>query len=656
MQRRILLCDCLGSQSIDAETIAKATGARARPPARALCMEDLDLVARELAAGGELVIACAQEARRFADLAEELGLDAPPCIDIRDRAGWTDDGDAAPKMAALIAEALLPVPADKAIDVESAGSCLILGPARLSLPAAEQLAETLAVTVLLDPAEADELPLTRRHEVIVGRLAQATGTLGRFEVQIDGFRQLVPGGRGGFGLTAPRDGAESGCDIILDLSGRPPLFPAPHKRDGYLRADPGDGNAVARAVLAAVQHVGTFEKPLHVRLEPSLCAHSRAGQPGCTRCLNACPTGAITPDGDSVAVDPLVCAGCGACSALCPSGAISYDAPPVSALIERMRVLAETFAKAGGRAPKLLVHDPEHGAEMIALAARFGRGLPADVLPLATATLAGFGHAEMLVALTSGFVRVDLLLAPGADRETIAFEAGLARAMGGADRIRLLDLADPDALCATLHEAGAEAAEAAAPPRVLALGSRRQMARLAATALLDGAAAVPLPAGAPYGAVNVDTGACTLCLACVSLCPSGALMDNPDLPQLRFQEEACLQCGLCAAACPERAITLEPRFDPTPAALSSRILNEEEPFCCIECGKPFGVKSTIERILERLAGRHPMYPDSAAGRAIQMCDDCRVRAQFARQDSPFASGERPRPRTTEDYLSKRRDH
>ena len=37
----------------------------------------------------------------------------------------------------------------------------------------------------------------------------------------------------------------------------------------------------------------------------------------------------------------------------------------------------------------------------------------------------------------------------------------------------------------------------------------------------------------------------------------GLLLDNEDLPQLRFQEDACLQCGICATICPEKAITPE---------------------------------------------------------------------------------------------------
>ena len=142
----------------------------------------------------------------------------------------------------------------------------------------------------------------------------------------------------------------------------------------------------------------------------------------------------------------------------------------------------------------------------------------------------------------------------------------------------------------------------------------------------------------------------------MSLCPSGALVDNPDMPQLRFQEDACLQCGLCANVCPEDAITYEPRLNLADTALTQVVLHEEEPFACIECGALFGVKSTVERITEKLAGKHSMFANETAARMIQMCDNCRVKAQFRAQDNPFAGGERPQVRTTEDYFSKRRDH
>ncbi|WP_347313445.1 4Fe-4S binding protein [Defluviimonas sp. SAOS-178_SWC] len=651
MPKHLILCDCLGSQIIDRDTVGKATGLACSRVHTALCTREMDRAAAAIT-DGDAIIACAQEAARFAELAADLGRPAPDIVDIRDRAGWSEDGDTAPKMAALVAEALIPPAPVKSLDVISEGTCLILGKPDVALAAAERLADALAVTVLLDTEV--EPPASRAFEVVLGRLRGATGTLGAFSVRIDALRQMQPGGRGDFAFTEARDGAVTRCDVILDLTGASPLFPAPHKRDGYIRADPGDPNAVAATVFEAAQHVGTFEKPLHLAFEETLCAHSRAGQTGCTRCLDICPTGAIRPDGDHVAIDPLVCAGCGVCSALCPSGAITYDAPPVAHLLTRIRVLAETYRAAGGAAPRLLVHDTPHGAEMISLAARYGRGLPADVIPLDVPALAGFGHAEMLAALALGFVAVDILPAPRTELDPIRSERALAAAMGGGDRLRLLDVSDPEALSDTLYGHRLERAEF---DPVLPLGNRRQVARLAARTLLGAAREpIPLPHGAPYGAVLVDTGACTLCLSCASLCPSGALLDNPDTPQLRFREDACLQCGLCATVCPEDAITLVPRFDPSDAALGQTVLNEEEPFACIECGKLFGVRSTVEKIMEKLAGKHPMFAESDSGRLIQMCDDCRVRAQYHGQANPFAAGERPRVRTTDDYLSKRRDH
>ena len=634
--------------TLDAEALSQATGLTCSKVHSALCTGQIDRAAAALE-GGYAVFCCTQESRLFEALAAEIGTPAPPVLDLRDRAGWSaDPGPKLPKMAALITEATLPAPVEKTLDVTSEGLCLVIGAGDVALSAAEALKDHLGVTVLL--TDDTDPPVTRDFDVIRGQLRKATGAFGGFLVTIDALSQLDSTGRGTHAMTAPRDGGRSDCDIILDLTGDTPLFPAPEKREGYLRADPRSPQAVASAVLAASHMVGTFEKTLFIKTEPMLCAHSRASQPGCSRCLDACPTGAIQPDGDHVTVDPMICAGCGACSSLCPSGAISYDAPPVDLTLRRVQTLASAYRKAGGDAPRLLVVNA-HGSEMIRLSARFGRGLPADVIPLEIPATGAFGHAEMLAAVAAGFADVSILMAPGADRDVAEYEATLARAIGAT--VTLIDTTDPDALSDTLYDS---TAPAPVTTPVRPVGTRRQITRQAARALHPEAPTLPLPAGAPYGAVLVDTDACTLCLSCVSLCPSGALGDNPDLPQLRFQEDACLQCGICAATCPEKAITLTPQLTLADSALDQQVLNEEEPFACIDCGALFGVKSTIEKITEKLAGSHAMYANPEAARMIQMCDNCRVNAQYHAKDNPFAGGDRPRPRTSDDYLSKRRDH
>ncbi len=54
------------------------------------------------------------------------------------------------------------------------------------------------------------------------------------------------------------------------------------------------------------------------------------------------------------------------------------------------------------------------------------------------------------------------------------------------------------------------------------------------------------------------------------------------------------------------------------------MLHGEEPFHCVACGKPFGTKATINKVVEKLKGRHAMFQNEAQLRLIQMCDTCRI--------------------------------
>ncbi len=111
-------------------------------------------------------------------------------------------------------------------------------------------------------------------------------------------------------------------------------------------------------------------------------------------------------------------------------------------------------------------------------------------------------------------------------------------------------------------------------------------------------------------------------MSCVGACPSSALLDNQDKPQLRFIEKNCVQCGLCATTCPEDAIALQPRLLLTPERKEARVLNEAQPYACIRCAKPFGTLKGVEVMLGKLAG-HSMFQGAALER-LKMCGDCRV--------------------------------
>jgi ferredoxin len=198
---------------------------------------------------------------------------------------------------------------------DSEGVLLIYGCDEQAIEAGNLLKDHLDVTVLIKPPAAVMPARVAEFPVVQGTIRSANGHLGAFELTVDDFAQPAPSSRGKFIFVAPRNGAVSRCDLILDISGGPALFAAADLRDGYLRADPIDPAAVLRAVLKARDLTGTFDKPRYIEFTADICAHARSQIVGCHRCLDLCPAGAITPAGDHVAIDAHICGGCGQCAA-----------------------------------------------------------------------------------------------------------------------------------------------------------------------------------------------------------------------------------------------------------------------------------------------------------------------------------------------------
>ena len=324
-----------------------------------------------------------------------------------------------------------------------------------------------------------------------------------------------------------------------------------------------------------------------------------------------------------------------------------------------------TFRAAGGQSAQLLIHDGDHGASLIDAAARFGDGLPARTLPLAVNEVTQVGLETIAAAFAYGAVSLQILTRarPRHDiaglQQTLATANTLLAALGfGAAVAGTIETDDPDVMIQRLRTA-AHGTAAPRPAAFLPTGAKREILKTALRELHRAAPApvdaVPLAKGAAFGGLDVRAEGCTLCLACVSACPTQALGDAKDRPLLKFDEALCVQCGLCAATCPEKVITLSPRLDFRAFEAGAVTIKEEEPFCCTTCGKPFGVKSTIERVVAKLEERHWMFagPNRARIDLIRMCEDCRVETAVNSAIDPFAGPARPPARTSEDYFRER---
>ena len=312
-----LICNCEGTMPLDAAALAKAlaqVGGTGAPPDihTQLCRAQLDSFKSAMAAEGSVLVGCTQEAPLFSETVDEMfaGQEGGATVsftNIRERAGWSAEAKGAtPKIAALLAEAALDIPASPSVSMNSEGLCLVYGRDESAIEAARQLSARLDVTVVLKEPRDIAPPRVMDVPVFQGRVTAMAGHLGAFEVIVDDYAPAVVSSRGFLRFEGARDGAASTCDLILDLTGDPPLVPAPEKRDGYFRPDPGNPAAVQRALFDLADMVGEFEKPRYVAYDAALCAHSRSTLTGCTRCLDVCPASAIRPDGDVVAIDPYL--------------------------------------------------------------------------------------------------------------------------------------------------------------------------------------------------------------------------------------------------------------------------------------------------------------------------------------------------------------
>jgi len=57
--------------------------------------------------------------------------------------------------------------------------------------------------------------------------------------------------------------------------------------------------------------------------------------------------------------------------------------------------------------------------------------------------------------------------------------------------------------------------------------------------------------------------------------------------------------------------------------IRARSLNQDQPFACISCGKPFAPTSVIHKMQTKLKG-HYMFSTERALDRLKMCDNCRV--------------------------------
>ena len=431
--------------------------------------------------------------------------------------------------------------------------------------------------------------------------------------------RTVRGYLGAFEVTR-EDGETRPADVIVDFHAPPLMMQFSSSLSvlppGYFAGEESE----AGTILSEAETMrGTFHKPRYFSYDQSLCAHGTTGVRGCERCIEACPAEAVESAGDKVQVNPNLCQGCGLCTLTCPSGAMRYAYPSPSDTLRALQNAISAYRKHDEGAPTVVFY-----------AAESGQLIPEDgsLIPAAVEEAGSAGMEVWLCAFAFGAAGVVIY----ADNSQLAVQAK-AQATIVTDIIKSLGLPNTVTIAESPSEIRATGSSTVvSPARFAPDNDKRTMFFMALSHLTAAAESAPsiisLSAGAPFGEIAVSTEKCTLCMTCAGACPESAVRAGGDSPRLSFIEEDCVQCGICEKACPENAIELHPRLLLTSEERKkSRVLNEDTPFLCIQCNKPFGSSKMIERMEEKLKS-HWMFKSEKERRRLRMCEDCRVRDMF----------------------------
>ncbi|MBU0943973.1 MAG: 4Fe-4S dicluster domain-containing protein [Proteobacteria bacterium] len=353
------------------------------------------------------------------------------------------------------------------------------------------------------------------------------------------------------------------------------------------------------------------------------CQYSGKRGTGCTACLDACRHGAVRQNRDGVQIDHLACLECGACLAVCPTGALQYKRFDDIRFIEYFR----TFPLPAGTTVVLGNESDLHRYWWLTPRQRHS-----NVFFLEHPQPDALSAMHFLLLFAMGAGRIFTI---GTEKSTTALQGQFVNTILQAlfhrdDAVRIIR---PEQLRTSLGEANHSHPLPSFYHDFSYTNRREKLIDLLNFLRLQGdARPVPLSssvAGNGFGAMLCDEEKCTHCSACVTDCHVEALAADNNSFSLSHYPALCVQCGICIAVCPEDALTAQPGLSLQASFFERKTIAQAEPVKCLGCGKIFGTRKSLEKVLAILSAKN-MW--DSQDDLLKYCDKCRVVNLFERHE------------------------
>lgn len=364
-------------------------------------------------------------------------------------------------------------------------------------------------------------------------------------------------------------------------------------------------------VLATVrQNITNYQYRKFTTYDKTICQYHERREEICSKCEEVCPTVAIVKDDSKKHLEfsQVDCHGCGGCVSVCPSGAIDYAPTSRDSIFEMAELYEDTHPLIVPQKMNISNLDIEIKENVLPFAIDGEKFLDESTL-LTITQIAGSQlvfYTDFISKGSGDAIRIvnDIYQSKyGKDAILVAMNEEELK-------IALEEVSFIENSHFNFNQDGLKKREVFSHRVQRIVGE-------------DDLGEVKTGEHVHYGLVKVNEDKCTLCLVCVGACNVDALQADASDNTLRLNPSLCTSCGYCEVSCPEvDCLTIERDvIKLTPSWFKENILAQDELFACVECGKEFATKKSIDKIATMMG---PIFAvDPVKERSLYCCADCK---------------------------------
>lgn len=344
----------------------------------------------------------------------------------------------------------------------------------------------------------------------------------------------------------------------------------------------------------------------------SICQYSGRLGYGCSRCVDSCPHDAVSQDENGVGVDHLLCEECGNCIAVCPTGSMQYARHPDQAWLEffkRTELLPGKTVVIGAEKELHSLWWQQKGQKYD------------DIFFLEYANIGALTSLHLLTLFALGAHRVALLdngLSSHSSpmQHQVEMTNYIVSSLYDKSFVELIDTSEFEKLTVGDERHPLE-------QFFCDFSYKNRRSKLAeVVAFLVSVSAKTISSHRSFrdfAKINCDADKCTHCMACLGECSMRAMGADEENLRLTYSAGNCVGCGVCVRICPENALTLGKDYVIDEDFFLQETIAQAEPARCKECGKVFGTRKSLDRVMQILSAREPVNSDH-----FEYCDTCKV--------------------------------